>query len=408
MGSGVLHDYVLDAVGDLLAGVGALFQVGVDLLPGHDVADVQPLLDVQLAHIGDEEAVAFLLQGVDVDDVLLQLFGVAEVGELLQHLAHFLAAADHHVQHIDGVGPDGLDVVDVHPHADLLNLVGEGVDVGAQGRDVLPLDGGDEGAGQFVGHAVAALVGRVLDLVDLVHPLGHPGGVKAAEDIFQHQSGLAGKTGALDEIVKINGVLLFRHNGWLLLVLKDLHEYLGHDKADEAAPGEGEDPGQHHILDDAEIDGRQPLDGAHAHDGAGLGVGGGHRDAEQAGIQQAERAREVCAEALVALQLDHVHAHRLDDLFTADAGAQSHDHAAQKHQPDGDLHAGHRALAVGERQPQEQHADELLAVLRAVHEAHARGAGDLRQPEKAVGRPQLDVAAQDGDGLADEPAGGKA
>ena len=83
------------------------------------------------------------------------------------------------------------------------------------------------------------------------------------------------------------------------------------------------------------------LDGTHAHDGAGLGVGGGNRDAEQAGEQQAERAGKVGGKALVFFQLDHVHAHGLDDLFTADAGAHAHHGAAQKHQPHGDDHAGH-------------------------------------------------------------------
>ena len=36
------------------------------------------------------------------------------------------------------------------------------------------------------------------------------------------------------------------------------------------------------------VDGGEPLHRPHAHDGAGLGVGGGHWDAEQAGEQQAE------------------------------------------------------------------------------------------------------------------------
>src|SRR5699024_12012387 len=112
---------------------------------------------------------------------------------------------------------DSVDVVDVHPHADFLDLVGQGVDVGAQGRDVLPLDGGDKGLGQLVGHAVAAFVGGVLDVVDLVNPLGHPGRVKAAENVLQHQGSLAGKTGALDKIVKINGDPLIRHNSLLPL-----------------------------------------------------------------------------------------------------------------------------------------------------------------------------------------------
>ena len=37
-------------------------------------------------------------------------------------------------------------------------------------------------------------------------------------------------------------------------------------------------------------------------------------------------------------------------------------------------------LPVAERHAEEQHADEFLAVLGAVHEAHGRGADDLRVP----------------------------
>ena len=114
----------------------------------------------------------------------------------------------------------------------------------------------------------------------------------------------------------------------MLSPLKDVHEYFCHNKADEAAAWEGEDPGEHHILYDAKVDGRDPLHRSHAHDGAGLCVGGGHRDPEQAGIKKAESAGYVGGKALVPLQLYHVHAHGFNDLFSAHAGSQGHDHAA--------------------------------------------------------------------------------
>ena len=84
----------------------------------------------------------------------------------------------------------------------------------------------------------------------------------------------------------------------MLSPLKDVHEYFCHNKADEAAAWEGEDPGEHHILYDAKVDGRDPLHRSHAHDGAGLCVGGGHRDPEQAGIKKAESAGYVGGKAL--------------------------------------------------------------------------------------------------------------
>ena len=77
-------------------------------------------------------------------------------------------------------------------------------------------------------------------------------------------------------------------------------------------------------------------------------MGGGDRDAPHAGQQQAEGRGDVRGEALVLFQLHHVHAHGLDDLLAAHAGAEGHHHAAQQHQPDGDLHAVDAALAVGE------------------------------------------------------------
>lgn len=49
---------------------------------------------------------------------------------------------------------------------------------------------------------------------------------------------------------------------------------------------------------------------------------------EQAGIKKAEGAGYVGGKALVPLQLYHVHAHGFNDLFSAHAGSQGHDHAA--------------------------------------------------------------------------------
>ena len=59
--------------------------------------------------------------------------------------------------------------------------------------------------------------------------------------------------------------------------LDEHHEQLGHDKADESTGGEGEEPGEHHVLDHAKVDGRKALDGSDAHDGAGLDVRGRRR-----------------------------------------------------------------------------------------------------------------------------------
>ena len=94
------------------------------------------------------------------------------------------------------------------------------------------------------------------------------------------------------------------------------------------------------------------------------------------------------------VELDHVHAHGLDDAQTADGRAQAHDDGAQRHQPDGYFHRAHLRLTAGERHAEEEHADELLPVLRAVHEGHGRRAADLRRAEALVGAPALGVAEE--------------
>ena len=45
------------------------------------------------------------------------------------------------------------------------------------------------------------------------------------------------------------------HVGFGAMAIAAHHEQLGHDKADESAGGEGEEPGEHHVFDDAEVDG---------------------------------------------------------------------------------------------------------------------------------------------------------
>ena len=62
-------------------------------------------------------------------------------------------------------------------------------------------------------------------------------------------------------------------------------------------------------------------------------------------------------------------------------------------------------LATAEGNAQKQDADELLAVLRAVHEAHGSGAEDLRAVKEAVGLTPVHFPADQGYKLADDPSG---
>ena len=79
-----------------------------------------------------------------------------------------------------------------------------------------------------------------------------------------------------------------------------------------------------------------------------------------------------------------------------------------QHQPDGDLHAAHVALPVAEGEAEEEHADKLLAVLRAVHEAHRRRAGYLRPFEEGLRLPPVGLVEDQRHELAEHPAAAEA
>ena len=113
-----------------------------------------------------------------------------------------------------------------------------------------------------------------------------------------------------------------------------------------------------------------------------------------------QRAPATSAEnALVTLQLHHIHAHRFDNFFSSDTGSQSHHRAAKQHQPYRNQHAADRTLSIGKGDSQKQNADEFLAILRAVHEAHGCRSGDLRPGKKSIRQAPFHISAQDGDGL---------
>ena len=80
-------------------------------------------------HAGKINPVRLLLQGVDADDTLIQLFGAAEIRELLHKGAHLLRAGDDDVQHPEGVRTGGLHIVHVDADEGLLRLVSQLIDI---------------------------------------------------------------------------------------------------------------------------------------------------------------------------------------------------------------------------------------------------------------------------------------
>lgn len=94
-------------------------------------------------------------------------------------------------------------------------------------------------------------------------------------------------------------------------------------------------------------------------------------------------------------------------MRSSHAGADTHDRAAQDHQPHWDDHACDTGLPAAKRHAEEQDADEFLAILRAVHETHGRGPDDLRIREEYVGAPAVKPRADQRHQLAHDPADAK-
>ena len=120
---------------------------------------------MQIPQAVDKLLVGLLLQGVDPHDLFMQMLGVFEVRKLLHHSLGPLATLDDEVPHHQGIRADGLDVVAVDPQQNIFNLVHHLVNVLAQEKDVLPLNGGDKGLGQHIEQLVLLLVCSMLQFV---------------------------------------------------------------------------------------------------------------------------------------------------------------------------------------------------------------------------------------------------
>ena len=189
---------------------------------------------------------------------------------------------------------------------------------------------------------------------------------------------------------------------------KDRQEDLCHDKADDTAAGERKDPRQHHFLYDTEIDRRKALYGTDTHDRGCFGMRCGNRNTKSAGEEKTESACKVCSEALILFKVYHVHTDGFDDLFTANAGTDTHNDTAKEHQPDRDLSRLHIRIAVCKGDAEQKNAKELLTVLCAVHEAHCRCTEDLCALKGFVCLTAIDLTANDRDQLTDDPTACKA
>src|SRR5688500_7583911 len=90
--SRMLEDDALDDVGDVLAAVGGVLEVLVDLLPLDDGDRVALFLE-ELRHRGTEDLVGLVLHAVDVDAALDDGVGVTHVAQAAQRPLHLLGRA---------------------------------------------------------------------------------------------------------------------------------------------------------------------------------------------------------------------------------------------------------------------------------------------------------------------------
>ena len=124
----------------------------------------------------------------------------------------------------------------------------------AERHDILSLDRRDERLRQFIRKFMPLLVCRALDLMNLVQPVRDLFRSEIRQDILQKMGCPATALRTRGKVIKIISILFFRHLGFLLLS-KYEHKNLRHYKADESASRKCKDPGKHHILYNAEIDG---------------------------------------------------------------------------------------------------------------------------------------------------------
>lgn len=164
---------------------------------------------------------------------------------------------------------------------------------------------------------------------------------------------------------------------------KNCHKELCHQKTDKSATRESENPRENHIFDDSEIDGRQPFGGADTHNGSRFRVCCAERDSENRCDKQGNCGTDVGREALIALQLDHVHANGFDDFISSERGAERHDNRTKNHHPNRERKLSVRRLTIGKKNAENHNAHEFLTVLSTVHKRHCRTAEDLSASKKS-------------------------
>ena len=99
---------------------------------------------MKIVHAGDKQTVCLFLHGIDVNDVLVQLFGMFEIRKFHHHVAHGLAAAHHHSCKGERFEADSFHIIIIDADENVLYFVGELINALAEQGDVLTLDRRDK------------------------------------------------------------------------------------------------------------------------------------------------------------------------------------------------------------------------------------------------------------------------
>src|SRR3954452_694006 len=169
--SGVLDDGALEDVGGLLGRVDRVLEPLVDVLPADDRHRVDPVVE-ERRHRLARDAVAVVLEAVDLDGVVGDVAEVAQAGHRLGDLTR---RVDEDLGQPLGLVHRRLDLVEPEVVGALLGEVHDVVERGGQLEDVLAVDRGHEGLVEALDDVVRDPVALLLADDDVAHERGRVG-----------------------------------------------------------------------------------------------------------------------------------------------------------------------------------------------------------------------------------------
>ena len=143
--SRVLEHDAFDDVRHVLAAVGGVLDVVVEVAPLHDLDRLDATAGaIQLGDAPPVDGVGLVLEAVDLDADVEQLLGLGRQLREQQHRAvHVLARLEEHARHLDGRGASDGDLEEHQPLGDGFDEVEHVVELRHEAVDVEPVERGD-------------------------------------------------------------------------------------------------------------------------------------------------------------------------------------------------------------------------------------------------------------------------